>query len=708
MAKQFLPRTLSELLLLVVSVPSLLTGCRLYAQGTYTISTLSGANSTLDGYSGDGGPATKARLNRPSGLAIGPRNVLYISDRWNQVIRAIDSSGRISTVAGNGAQGFGGDGGPARGAKLLFPRGLAFDSDGNLYIADSGNNRIRRVGQDGIIETFAGTGERGYSGNGGPAIEAKLSWPDGLAFDRNGVLYFSENLNNTIRKIKPDGVIDKVVGTPGHRGALDSPRAIAFDASVALYVADRDNQRVSRINADSTAVTVAGDGVNRGMPGTGDGGPAITASIPYPLALAFDPDGNLIIASDRIRRVDKSGIVTTLIGTGPVNLAKEDDDPLHAQLGSPSDLVYDTDGALYVADTYRNRVLRLDGSGKLSVAAGLGSVPDEIEGGRAELAHHDLPLGLAVSSTGDLLVADTGMNRICRMTPEGRFYTVAGKGRPIIRMEGGGPPPQFTGDGGPAKSADLDMPSGVAVDAKGSIYISDSYNNRVRKVDLNGIIRTIAGTGQDGFGGDGGPATAAKLSHPMGVAVDSQGNVYIADRQNNRIRRVTPDGRIDTVIGSGKKGDSGAGPALSIKLNFPHGVAVDRQDNIYVADTFNHRVRKLGRDGIVRNIAGTGEQEFVGDGGPAVKAGLAAPDAIAVDAQGNIYIADRANWRIRKITTDGIIHTIAGNHETGYSGDGGPALEAPIFPTGVAVDNRGAVYVTHGDRIRVLTPEQPR
>jgi sugar lactone lactonase YvrE len=193
----------------------------------------------------------------------------------------------------------------------------------------------------------------------------------------------------------------------------------------------------------------------------------------------------------------------------------------------------------------------------------------------------------------------------------------------------------------------------------------------------------------------------------MGVAVDSRGNVYIADSQNNRVRRVTPEGTINTIIGSGRRGDGGDGPALSIKLSFPHGVAVDRQDNIYVADTGNDRVRKLGLNGVVRSIAGTGKQEFVGDGGLAVKAGLAAPDAIAIDAQGNIYIADRANWRVRKITTDGVIHTIAGNHETGYSGDGGPALEAPIFPTSVAVNSRGMVYVTDNNHVRVLTPQQP-
>jgi hypothetical protein len=190
----------------------------------------------------------------------------------------------------------------------------------------------------------------------------------------------------------------------------------------------------------------------------------------------------------------------------------------------------------------------------------------------------------------------------------------------------------------------------------------------------------------------------------MGVAVDGHGNVFIADRENNRVRQITPDGDIRTVIGTGGSGQSGDGPALSITLDFPHGVAVDRNGILYVADTFNHRVRRLDPDGIVRIVAGTGKQEFKGDGGPAVNAGLGAPDSLAIDRQGNLYIADRANWVVRKVSADGTIHTIAGNRQTGFYGDGGPATEAPIFSTGVAVDVEGVVYATDHNRIRKLTP----
>lgn len=349
------------------------------------------------------------------------------------------------------------------------------------------------------------------------------------------------------------------------------------------------------------------------------------------------------------------------------------------------------------------------GQGTYKISTLIGSADLRSDGGNGSGGPVRLwnPSGVAVGPSGDIYIADTDMNRILRVTRDGRSTRVAGKGIPIFRIEGHGPPPQFGGDGGPATSADLDYPTGIAVDSQGNLFMSDSFNNRIRKVSPDGFIRTIAGTGEAGFGGDGGPATAAKLAHPMGLAVDALGNVYVADRENNRVRKITPQGTIFTVIGGGRKWASRDRPSLSVKLYFPHGVAVDANGTLYVADTFNHRIRRLDTDGIVRSIAGTGKQEFVGDDGPAATAGLGAPDALAIDALGNIFIADRANWIIRKITKDGIIHTIAGDRGTGSFGDGGPALKAPIFPTSVAVDAEGNVYLTDHNRIRSLTPALP-
>jgi sugar lactone lactonase YvrE len=671
----------------------------LASQVPYTISTLAGDRATLNGYTGDGGLAIQARLNKPGGLALGSHGELYISDTWNQAIRLVDATGIIRTIAGTGAEGFGGDGGPATQARLLFPRGIALDSHGNLYIADSQNNRIRLVTSDGIISTYAGTGERGYSGDGGLAVRAKLNGPDGIAINADGVLYFTDSQNNMVRKITPDGVITKVAVQSPHgkpsfnpENPFDSPRGISLGPDGSLYVADRDHARICKIDSAGTVTVVAGDGNSLWLSPTeapGDGGAARKANIPYPAAVAIDAEGNLLIAAGKIRRVDRNGVITTILGARLDSPVLENGDPLQTRTGGPEDVVADQKGNIYVADTYRDRILRLSPNGTLAVIAGLDTLPEEKDGGPAGNLRLSYSWGVAVGPAGDVFVADSDMNRIVRITEDGRFHRVAGKGVPIVRMEGNWPPPQFSGDGGPATAADLDYPFGVAVDSHGTIYISDSTNNRIRKVGTDGIIATIAGTGAAGSSGDGGPARKARLSSPSGLAVDSHGNVYVADSGNNRVRQISSEGVIRTVV-RGLKG--------------PHGVAVDAKDTLFVADTFNHLIKRLDPDGKVHTIAGTGKQGFSGDEGPAAQAGLAAPDSLAIDSQGNIFIADRGNWRVREITLDGIIHTIAGNHEMGFSGDVGLALKSPIFPTSVAVDWRGRVYVTDYNRIRVLTP----
>jgi sugar lactone lactonase YvrE len=670
----------------------------LNGQNQYTISTLAGGCAVLTGYTGDGGPAIHARLNKPSGLALGPLGELYISDTWNNVVRLVEATGKIRTIAGTGAEGFGGDGGPATQAKLLFPRGLALDSHGNLYIADTQNNRIRLLTPEGTISTFAGTGQRGYGGDGGPAINATLNWPDGIAIDASDVIYFTDSQNNLVRKITPDGVITKVAGSApiGKRsanpaGPFDFPSGISLDRDGNIYVADRDHHRVAKVSRDGTVSTVAGDGLHPSLSraGSADGGRALATNLGYPRAVALDPNGDLLIATENIRKVGRDGSVTTVLGSQRDSLPGADLDPLKMRLGSPDDIVVDRHGDVYVADSGRSVVLRMSPNGTLAVVAGLSALPDEKDGGPADTLRLSNSWSVAAGPAGDIFVADSDMNRIVRIAADGRFHRVAGKGEPIIRIEGLGPPPQFSGDGGPALAADLDYPFGVAVDSHGTLYISDAINNRVRKVSADGIIETIAGIGEAGSSGDGGRAREARLSSPSGLAVDSHGNVYVADCGSNSVRQISSDGMIRTVVGG---------------LKCPHGVFVDAKDTLFIADTFNHFIKRLDPDGTVRTIAGTGKQEFTGDEGPASEAGLAAPDSLAIDSQGNIYIADRANWRVRKITRDGTIHTIAGNHEPGFSGDGGPALKAPIFPTSVAVDVRGRVYVTDHNRIRVLTP----
>ena len=261
---------------------------------------------------------------------------------------------------------------------------------------------------------------------------------------------------------------------------------------------------------------------------------------------------------------------------------------------------------------------------------------------------------------------------------------------------------RVSGDGGPAVEAWLDSPRGVAVDLAGNLYIADTYNHRVRRVDATGTITTIAGTGERGFSGDGGPASQAQLDFPYDVAADRAGNVYIADSYNHRIRKVDATGTITTIAGSGGWGFGGdGGPAVEAQFREPEGVAVDGLGNLYIADTYNYRIRKVDATGTITTIAGTGERGFSGDGGPASQAQLSAPYDVAVDGAGNVYFADNTNHRIRKVDAAGTITTFAGTGEKGFSPDEGPAVEASLgYPRGVAVDGPGNVYIAAGSRIR--------
>jgi YD repeat-containing protein len=267
----------------------------------------------------------------------------------------------------------------------------------------------------------------------------------------------------------------------------------------------------------------------------------------------------------------------------------------------------------------------------------------------------------------------------------------------------------YSGDGALATEAQLYYPNGIAVDAAGNIFIADYYNSRIRKVDASGIITTMAGTGYGGYSGDGGLATEAQLGHPYDVAVDAAGNIFIADYYNSRIRKVDTRGIITTVAGNGYGSYSGdGGLATKARLSYLHDVAVDAAGNIFIADYGNNRIRKVDASGIITTVAGTGTSGYSGDGGPATEARLNYPDGIAVDAAGNIFIADYGNNRIREVDTSGIITTVAGNGYGSYSGDGGPAIEAWLdCPNGVAVDVAGNIFIADNWNNRIRKVSSP-
>jgi uncharacterized protein (TIGR03437 family) len=336
----------------------------------------------------------------------------------------------------------------------------------------------------------------------------------------------------------------------------------------------------------------------------------------------------------------------------------------------------------------------------ISTAIGNGTPGFSGDNAAATSAQLNTPIAMAFDSSHNMYIADSANNRIRKVTKStGNISTIAGNGTA-----------QFSGDGGSATSASLNAPYGVAVDSSGNVYIADLLNQVVRKVNTSGTISTFAGTNQYGFQGDGGPAANAQLDQPVGLAVDSANNLYIADSKNFCIRKVDTDGNISTVAGSAtNQGYSGdGGPATQAKMNTPYGVAVDSAGNIYIADSANNRIRKVS-NGIITTIAGTGVAGFSGDGGPATKAQLKNPYGVSVDVVGNVFVSDYGNYRIRMISTNGVITTLAG-FAAGYGGNGGPAINATLaFPTGTVSDSSGNVYIADSGNnvIREMTPNGP-
>lgn len=619
------------------------------------------AGNGTRGSAGDGGSATQAQLYFPSGLAVNRAGTLFIADAGNNRIRAVlAASGVISTVAGSGAAGFGGDGGPATRAELYFPAGVTLDGVGHLFIADTGNNRIREVVATGVITTVVGSGIPGFGGDGGPATQAELHFPYGAAIDAAGHFFIADTGNNRIRTVQTTtGIISTVAGT--------------------------------------------------GIPSFGgDGGPAAQAGLYNPHAVAVDRSGRLLIAdtnNNRIRAVlVATGVITTVAGSGVAGFGGDGGLATQAQLANPTGLAVDGAGNVFLTDARNNRLREvLAAGGSISTVAGSGSLDFSGDGGAAVQAELSYPNAVAVDGSGNVFLTDARNDRVREvLVATGVITTVAGDGA-------GG----FGGDGGAATQAKLNVPSGVAIDGSGNLFIVDQYNQRIREVlAATGVITTMAGSGTAGFGGDGGSATQAQLANPTGVAVDGAGNLFIADQGNQRIREVlAATGVITTVAGSGSLGFSGdGGPATNATLNTPSAVAVDAAGNLFIADQGNQRIREvLAATGVMTTVAGSGVSGFSGDGGPATQADLSDPSAVAVDGADNLFFVDAGNDRIREVfAATGAISTVAGSGSVGFSGDGGPAIQATLnYPTGVAVDSLSDLFIADAANNRVRQLQYP-
>lgn len=667
---------------------------------------------------GDGGPATQAELDSPAALTLDSAGNLYIADAGDNRVREVSAAtGIITTVAGTGVAGYNSDNIQATLAELNNPTGIAVDAAGNLFIADSANNLIREVNaRSGVIATVAGVPNStgGYNGDNQQATLATLNFPTGLELGLDGQIYFSDRANSRIREINIAGVISTLAGngTTGLSGdgnlassaEINAPGGLALDHEGHLYLADSGNNAVRLVSKglDFPAAAIA-----------------VPTPVTHTIFLGLNQSvaiSNPTIAAAEIPSGSQAPTQPQEFSVGSVGGCTADGitaNPSGSICSFPVTFVPGYPGVRTGAMEFTVNgppiTLGLYGVGLGPQAVILPGIIQTI------LYSTDMyngtpfaqPERMAVDPAGNVYVADPTSNVVWAL------QNLQGAAPTIVA--GGGALAPAQANGGLAVDAALDQPNAVALDAAGNLYIAETGANLVRKVNLaTGIITTMAGTGVAGYSGDRGAAINATLRAPAGIAANAVGDLFIADTDNNVIRRVYAlSGTIATVAGNGVAGYSGdGGYALQAELQNPQGVAVDSTGRLYIADTGNNVVRTVDPvTGLITTVAGNGTAGFAGDGGAAISAELNAPTDVAADAAGNLYIADTGNGRVRKLySQSGIILTLAGSAAIGDAGDGHAANAASLTaPSGVVVDSLGQVLISDpgNDTVRSVSLYTP-
>jgi Immunoglobulin domain/NHL repeat/Immunoglobulin I-set domain len=663
------------------------------ADTSYTWSTLAGK---LGGPGNVDGTGSAARFSGPSGVAADASGNVFVADTLNHVIRKITSAGIVSTFAGTSGSS-GSTDGTGSAARFSGPTGVAVDASGNVFVADYGNNVIRKITSVGIVSTFAGY--PGIIGSAdGTGTAARFKSPYGIAVDAFGNVFVADKSNHVIRKITSAGVVSTLAGTAGSSGSTNgtgsavlfsSPSGVAIDASGNVFVADTNNHAIRKITSAGVVSSFAGSATSGSTDGTGG-----AAMFSYPYGVAMDASGNVFVAdanNHAIRKITSAGVVSTFASTAG-NIGSTDGTGSAARFNAPSGVAVDISGNVFVADKSNNVIREITSAAVVTTVAGSAGSSGSIDG-TGSAAQFNSPSGVAVDASANVWVADTSNHLIRRVTSAGAVSTFAGSA---------GSPGSTDGTGSAARFNAL---SGVAADAFGNLFVADTGNHTIRKITSTGVVSTFAGT-PGSSGSTDGTGSAARFKSPYGVAADASGNVFVVDTGNHTIRKITSTGVVSTFAGTPGSSGSTDGTGSAARFKSPYGVAADASGNVFVADTGNLVIRKITSTGVVSTFAG-----YPGSGGgvdgPGDAARFSSPSGIAVDTSGNVFVTATTSNRICKITSARYVSTIGGL-PSGASGNVNGIGSAARFnsPFGVASDSSGNVFVAEKNNnvIRLGSP----